>query len=215
MKQALEQTSVGRWQARRLRRATRTDVLAMSVLILLGMAAVIVGRCARASPRPYSSIEIARLLDALELPTRLPDVPLADAQGTPTPLLSRIHTTRAAVAFYAPWCGPCQKELPVLRETLGPDADVLAVVSKDEDLEETRRQLANLGLSDLGFFVDVTGQLHREGRVTGLPTTFLIARSGAVLDRVVGYSRLAVLRLGSKVHPEKDGRSLPHAPEDE
>ena len=59
--------------------------------------------------------------------------------------------------------------------------DFLVVISADEDREHTSRQLANIGLSHLGFYVDTTGALAREGRVTALPTTFVISKRGQVL----------------------------------
>ncbi|HVJ89074.1 MAG TPA: TlpA disulfide reductase family protein, partial [Labilithrix sp.] len=102
---------------------------------------------------------------------------------------------RAAVAFYAPWCGPCQEELPALSRMIGPSAELFVVVSADEDLEHTRRQLANIGLSHLGLFVDTTGALAREGRVTALPTSFAISKRGIVLARAKGYSFDGLYRL--------------------
>jgi thiol-disulfide isomerase/thioredoxin len=135
------------------------------------------------------------MLDELELPTRLPDVLIGTESGAGATLLSSIHETRAAAAFYAPWCGPCQKELPQLAARIANDAQLLVIVSKDESVEETRRQLTNIGLSDVPFYVDVTGRLFEAARVTALPTTLLVTRGGAVLARGTGYSQLALRRL--------------------
>ena len=70
------------------------------------------------------------------------------------------------------------------------------MVSKDENVENTRRQLADLGLGQVGFYVDTTERLFREGRVSALPTTFLITRSGTVLARGAGFSQLQIRRIG-------------------
>jgi thiol-disulfide isomerase/thioredoxin len=192
---------VGWWRERRLRRASRLDLAVLGSLLLLAVAAVAAGRRAHLDLRPRSAIEVGGFLDELELPTRLPNAPVMDAAGNSSFLLSHIKAQRAAVAFYAPWCGPCQKELPKLNEKLGKHADVLVVVSADEDLDDTRRALANLELSSLGFLVDVTGQLHKEGRVKALPTTFLLTPTGAVVARTTGFSEMELFRLSRKVAP--------------
>jgi thiol-disulfide isomerase/thioredoxin len=178
-------------------------MLVLVALLVLGAAAVIAGRRARLTFKPRVAVEMESFLDELEVPTRLPNAPvLVGASGAQVALRDRIHKPRAAVAFYAPWCGPCQKELPQLSEELGPYADILVVVSADEDREYTRRELANLGLSNLGFLVDVSGQLHSEGRVKALPTTFLVTGTGAVLARTVGYSHMGLYQLKSKAAPD-------------
>jgi thiol-disulfide isomerase/thioredoxin len=110
--------------------------------------------------------------------------------------------SRAAVAFYAPWCGPCQQELPVLSRTLGKSAELLIVIAKDEDVEHTKRQLANIGLRDVRLYVDITGALAKEGRVTALPTTFAVSKRGAVLARTKGYSFGSMYQLAKKVDRE-------------
>jgi thiol-disulfide isomerase/thioredoxin len=195
---------MGRWDERRLRRATRADVLALIVIAILALAAVVTGRRARQNVEPREAVTLGGLLDELDLPLRLPNAPLVDADGKSTALLDRIRGQKAVVAFYAPWCGPCQKELPKLAEQIGDHADILVVVSADEDVESTRRALANLDLAKLGFFVDTSGQLQKEGRVTGLPTTFVVAKTGAVLARTVGFSFMELFRLTRRVVPQKE-----------
>jgi thiol-disulfide isomerase/thioredoxin len=188
--------TVGRWQGRRVRRATRGDVAALGAIVLFAALAIVSGRRALLALEPRSAVENARALDDLEEPTRLPNAALTDRSGQSVPLLDRITSRVAAVAFYAPWCGPCQRELPSLVREVGPHAQILVVVSKDEDLDQTRHALANLGVTE--FFVDATGQLQREARVTALPTTFLATRHGAVLARVRGYSEMGMYNLKAK-----------------
>ena len=190
---------IGWWQARVLRRAEGGDVLSLVVLAALALLVLGFGRYSRLGLPPRSAIENAQLLDELDQPTRLPNAPVRDDAGRRGLLFDRMTTPRAIVAFYAPWCGPCQHELPHLAREIRPLADVLVVVSADEDVEATRRQLGNLGLSDLGFLVDESRRLEHEARVTALPTTFLVSRQGAVLDRTMGYSELELLRLKRKV----------------
>jgi thiol-disulfide isomerase/thioredoxin len=194
---------VGRWAERRLRIATRGDVVALAMIVLLGGLCIVAGRRAHRHVEPRAAAEVAELLDELELPLRLPNAPLVDVGGKAENLLDRIHGARAVVAFYAPWCGPCQKELPQLVGQVGDRAQVLVVISPDEDLDATKRALANLDLSKLGFFVDSSERLQKEGRVKALPTTFLIGNTGAVLMRTVGFSFMELYRLTSRLNPQK------------
>lgn len=197
--------SIGRWQERRLRRASPGDVAVIASLVALASAVVVAGRQASLALRPRSAVELSELLGELELPTRLPNAPLLDGSGNRVSLFDQIHGPRAAVAFYAPWCAPCQEELPKLVKGLGSHAEVLVMVSGDEDLDATRRALANLELSQLRLFVDASGQIQREGRVKGLPTTFLVTPTGAVLARAVGYSVMQLYRLTSRAVPGAEG----------
>jgi thiol-disulfide isomerase/thioredoxin len=201
----MSEARLGSWQARLLRRASGRDVAALSLIVALAVVTIVCGRMARLRLEPRSALEAARMLDELELPARLPDAPLADPEGSTATLLERIHEGRAIVAFYAPWCGPCQKELPLVAAAVKDDAQLIVVVSADEDLEATRRQLANIGLAATGFTVDITGQLSREGRVTALPTTFLVNRHGGVLARGTGFSQLALAQLRRKLSSREHG----------
>jgi thiol-disulfide isomerase/thioredoxin len=197
---------LGRWRARRVRAATRLDVGVLVLLTVLGALTVALGRRAHITLMPRSAIQVAALLNDLDVPTRLPDVPMVDAAGQ-TSLLAHLRHDRTVVAFYAPWCGPCQKELPALARQVSKDADILVVISADEDAEEARGKLVDIGVPDLPLLVDVTGRLHREARVEALPTTFLVNRYGAVLMRLRGYSPFAIYRLKALLGPAGSGGS--------
>src|SRR5579872_1836959 len=170
---------LGRWRARRLRVATRADVGVLALLTLLGALTVVLGRRAHMTFMPRSATRVARLLDDIDVPTRLPDAPMLEGTGR-SPLLTHLHQDRTVVAFYAPWCGPCQKDLPELAKEISKDAVILVVISADEDAEQVRGKLIDIGVPTLPLLIDATGQLHREARVEALPTTFLVNRFGAV-----------------------------------
>jgi thiol-disulfide isomerase/thioredoxin len=192
----------GRWAERRLKSASRADVLSLALIALVAIGAVAAGRRAHRSVEPRKAPGLAGLLDELDMPLKLPNAPLADADGNSQTLLERIHRPRAVITFYASWCGPCQKELPQLHDDVGSLADLLVVVSPDEDTAATRRALDNLNLTQLRFFVDTTGRLQKEGRVKGLPTTFLVNQTGSVLERAVGFSFMELYRLKSRLKPQ-------------
>lgn len=213
---------MGRWQARTLRRAAIEDAILVAALLVVACCTVLAGRAASLYLSTESAADVAKALADLELPGRLPNARLLDEQGKRQGLLTRMKRTRAVVAFYASWCGPCQKELPELYRRVDEDnADLFVVISKNEDGVDTRRKLDNLGLEELGFFVDETDGLHRSARVTSLPTTFAITKHGTVLARATGYSAMGLWRLMNKANlgslsenlPRRTGATTPAEPE--
>jgi thiol-disulfide isomerase/thioredoxin len=179
----------GFWAGQMARRASPGDAIGAAVVALLGFATLGAGYRARQVLAPRSSVEVASALDDLEAPRRLPDAPLRDDLGVTAGLWERIKGERAIVVFYADWCGPCQKELPEVVEQLADSADVIVVVDAG-GAPDARRQIDNLGLGAVRVHADVTGALAREGRVTALPTTYLVGRKGHVLGRMVGAGSL-------------------------
>ena len=175
------------WQARLLHRATRVDIAYCAALLLLAALAIGSGNLAARHLSPEGARNMSALLDELELPRLLPNAALARDDGVATRLWELTSAPRTILTFYAPWCAPCQEELPVLVAATKAAPERLAVVvGAEEDPAEVRRQLANLGLQDLRFHIDQTRELQTGARVSALPATFLLGRRGRVHERVVG-----------------------------
>jgi thiol-disulfide isomerase/thioredoxin len=192
------------WDALLSRRARWLDVGWCAIVCSLGLAAIESGNRAAENFSPAGAEAASLLLDELQLPQVLPNAPIEDEHGQATELWTQLDRPRTFVSFYASWCGPCQRELPLLVEQTRSKDNLLVVVANDEDRRETRRQLDNLGLKDLPFSVDVEGRVYREGRVLALPTTILVGRKGKVRDRVVGYSDFRLRMLLTKGRMELD-----------
>ena len=64
------------------------------------------------------------------VPTTLPDLSLADMKGTPTKLAS-FGGRPLMVPFWAPWCAPCRREIPLLNkirmERKGQNAEIVGI----------------------------------------------------------------------------------------
>ena len=199
------------WTARLLRRATKADALYGACVVALAVLSVGSGRVAARHLSPEGAGSASRLLDELELPSALPNARVTRDDGVAARLHELTRESRTIVTFYAPWCGPCQEELPVLvRGTSQDPARLVVVVGADEEPREVRRKLDNLGLKDFRYYVDTDGQVQAGGRVTALPTTFLLGRAGRVLERVVGNSEF---RLHMLVYKATDESAIPFAHE--
>ena len=187
------------WRARLLRRVTRVDLAYCSAVLLLAALAVGAGNAAARHLSPDGARSAAKVLDDLELPRALPNALLARDDGREERLWDVAVAPRTIVTFYAPWCAPCQEELPTLVQGTSDHSDRLAViVGPDEDPAEVRRKLDNLGLKDQRYHVDTRREVETGGRVSALPTTFLIGRMGRVHERIVGYSAFRLSMLISK-----------------
>lgn len=177
------------WRARLLRRASAVDAVFSVAVVALTALTLWAGNNAARHLSPEGAQSVAGLLDGLELPRVLPNAFLTRDDGLEARLWDVAAGERTIVSFYAPWCAPCQEELPALVQGTSDHKDRLAViVGPDEDPAEVRKKFENLGLKDLRFHVDARRELEAGGRVTALPTTFLIGRKGRVHERIVGYS---------------------------
>lgn len=113
-----------------------------------------------------------------------------DRQGNPIDL-SKLKGKVVIVTFWASWCGPCRKELPVLghfQKVVGRDAlEVIAVNHKEDrrDFNDIVRANRNI---DLTWVPDTYGRLNDAWGVRSIPRMFIIDREGTIAFRHIGYS---------------------------
>ena len=186
------------WKAKNLRSIEKSDLLFLLVILFFAFASIFSGNILAIHLTPSGAISAANMLDELQIPRQLPDAPLQDEKGSQSTLWTLANKSRNVVAIYAPWCSPCQKELPELVDNLRESRNLVVIISMQEDPEEARRQFDNLGLKDSKFYLDITGKILKEGKVKSLPTTFLISKNGKVMDRIIGYSEYRLSRLIEK-----------------
>ena len=95
------------------------------------------------------------------------------------------------VSFWASWCGPCMKELPVLASVVkqvGPDhLQVIAINYRDE--YQTFKYVVN-ALKDYPIVFmrrDPNDRAAKKYGVQGIPRMIIIGRDGKVASDHVGY----------------------------
>ena len=94
------------------------------------------------------------------------------------------------VDFWASWCGPCKRAMPVLRElhqTYKEKGVVIIGVSLDESKSDMD---AYLKKNPMPFSIlrDPKGKLGEKAGVEGIPSTFIIGPDGKVLEAHSGFS---------------------------
>ena len=99
------------------------------------------------------------------------------------------------VSFWASWCGPCRKELPILAsiaKTVGPDH--LKVISINFHDEQTAFRAVSDALKTLPITIlrDANGKAARKFEVKGIPRMVIIDRDGKVAADHTGYGEGSV-----------------------
>jgi thiol-disulfide isomerase/thioredoxin len=102
------------------------------------------------------------------------------------------------VTFWASWCGPCRKELPVLshfQKTVGHDAlEVIAINFKEPRADFNNIVRGNRGL-DLNYIHDGKGVVSEQYGITSIPHMFILDQQGRVAHVHRGYSEASLPRI--------------------
>lgn len=106
------------------------------------------------------------------------------------------------VTFWASWCGPCRKELPVLgrfQQVVGRDAlEVIAVNFKEPRRDFTSVIRANRDI-DVTWVHDQRGRVSDSYGVEVLPNMFIIDHDGRVAAVHRGYSEEALPQIVEQI----------------
>ncbi|MCG6885068.1 MAG: TlpA family protein disulfide reductase [Silicimonas sp.] len=104
--------------------------------------------------------------------------------------LSDFRGKHVLVNFWATWCAPCRKEMPMLSELqseFGGEAfEVVTIATGRNDLAGLKRFLGEVGVDNLPLYLDPKQALARDMAVLGLPITVLIDPEGREIARMRG-----------------------------
>jgi len=124
-----------------------------------------------------------------ESPRPLPDIHFENGQGEAMSLAD-FRGKVVLLNIWATWCAPCRREMPTLErlqtELGGPDFEVVALSIDRNGLPVVKEFYDDLGLQELGMYLDASGKASRELSALGVPTTLLIDREGNELGRLAG-----------------------------
>ena len=127
-----------------------------------------------------------------------PEILVAGPSGSPGPAtgldgrtvsLAGLRGKVVWVDFWASWCPPCRAETPVLRDLYARHRDdgleIVGVSVQESSAEDVRRYAETYGI-EYPIVADLTGEAFRSWEVYGLPTQFLVDRSGVIRAIVQG-----------------------------
>jgi thiol-disulfide isomerase/thioredoxin len=162
-------------------------------------APAVAGDCAASSAlaqkiAPLAKGDIAALAISSQ-PMPMPALGFAQ-DGRPVDLASFRGRT-VLLNLWATWCVPCREEMPALDRLQGLQGgksfDVVAVDIDTARLERPKAFLQETGVKNLTFYADSTAKafqsLQQNGKLVGLPTSFLIGRDGCEIGVIAGPAK--------------------------
>ena len=99
------------------------------------------------------------------------------------------------VTFWATWCPPCLKELPVLnaiQKHAGANRVRVVAVNLKEPRKQFRRAMRAFKEYEITFVHDQHGGIAKDYSVESVPNLFIIDVDGRIAFRHVGYSDAAL-----------------------
>lgn len=150
------------------------QALALLAGAALGIAALIAADQHTAAARAPGLDELA------------PPLVVGAADGRSAIDLEKLRGRAVAVNFWAPWCGPCQAELPdlaaVKRELADRCVELIGVAGAGG--REEVAQIASRQPYPMGF--DADGTAMRAWRVEAVPTTYIVDPAGKIRAVIAG-----------------------------
>lgn len=125
---------------------------------------------------------------ARRTPGPAPDFSVVDLHGQAV-RLSAFRGKVVMLNLWTTWCPPCREEMPSMERLYtklrGRDFQLLAVSEDEEGRRAVEPFVQTMALS-FPVLLDPEHQVGERYEVTGYPETFLIDRSGRVVQHVIG-----------------------------
>lgn len=151
----------------------------------------------------YASTKVELDASLLRTGDAMPNFTLTDLDGNPVSF-SSLEGQAVVLNFWATWCPPCRREMPLLesiQQTYGPVGLTVVGIDLAESPETVRAYVASVNvrysiwLDDPSRDVpDRTRDLYTKIGGVGLPTTLFIGRDGIIRGSQVGELSLGVLQ---------------------
>ena len=128
-------------------------------------------------------------LNSYETPRDLPEMPIVDGEGREM-TLSAFKGKLVLLNVWATWCVPCREEMPALDRLEarigGPDFQVVPLSINQGGIKAVEEFYQDLGLENLGIYVDDRMAAPALLEIAGIPGTLLLDREGREIGRKLG-----------------------------
>ena len=173
----------------------RTILIVVTFVAVTAAAGILLTkRLAREGPEGASVGEVREIASGRgvaikfsDKPTTLPPIDLVDLDGRAIgPVLWRDKVV--VVNFWATWCGPCREEIPALVALQDRYRDHLIVLGLSIDegpVADVRSYIQRAGVNYPVAIADEALQ-KAFGGVTAVPSTFVVNRTGGIVQRHIG-----------------------------
>lgn len=139
---------------------------------------------------------------ALETDTSAPDFVLPTLESTSTTVqLSEQRGKVVLVDFWAAWCGPCRKSMPMLEELYQKHKDsgfTILAISLDDSIQ-TATRFASQFQTTYPLLIDSQADIADLYQVIGMPTSYLIDRDGKVIWKHQGFKPADMKKISQQV----------------
>jgi thiol-disulfide isomerase/thioredoxin len=93
------------------------------------------------------------------------------------------------VDFWASWCKPCRQSIPwlnAMRERYGASGLTIIGVNVDAERRDADRFLRDVPI-DFEIVFDPNGELAKQFKVQGMPSSFVFDRTGRLIETHLGF----------------------------
>ena len=125
-----------------------------------------------------------------------PDFDLLKIDGTPCKLKD-YRGKVVIIDFWASWCGPCVRSMPLLLELSREYHDLgveLILINVEESEERIRKFLERIEVTPT-VAMDTDGSVSKQYAVSGIPQTVIVDRDGGIANILVGASEESEIKL--------------------
>lgn len=122
--------------------------------------------------------------------TRMPEFALPAAVDGKVVNSGEFKGKALLITFFATWCPPCRQEIPTLiklHKEYGPRGFAVIGLSMDAGGSEIVAKLVRGENINYPVLMANMATANNFGGVTGVPTTFLVNKSGNVVKSYIGY----------------------------